>query len=829
MNYRILLFVLLTCSAEAWSQKVSLNNQWQFSKEDTLNWQKVNLPHTWNEHDPFDDEKGYFRGDGWYKKYVHIPDEWTQKHFFLHFEAANQIATVFWNGKKIGHHVGGYTAFNVPIPEVKTGSKNELLVKVNNAHNEDVIPLKGDFNFYGGIYRDVWLIVKNPTHFELDSLGTFGLKITPLLHQDKGTVHIKTNIINQNPSNTRFTIGYEVLTPEGNVVVSKTQKIRLKERLVPANYNLTIDQPLLWSPKQPDLYQLVVKLRNKEGELVDVVEDHFGFRSFRFDADSGFYINGKAVKLIGANRHQDFPEKGNALDNARHYQDLQLLKDMGANFFRTAHYPQDQAVLDACDELGLVVTMEIPLDHDITDSQGFYRNSRNMMSEMIAQYYNHPSVVIWAYMNEMFLGRQLPRDQKKIEQIVHFAKELEQLTRSSDSTRYTMIPNHGDFEVYFNSGITDIPMIVGWNLYYGWYEEGFEGFSEYLRNAHARLPEKPMIITEYGAGADPRIFSNDPERFDFSVDWETAFHNAHYRQIMELPFLAGAAVWNLFDFGSENRSDAVPKINSKGLMTFDRNAKDAYWLYKGYLTETPFLKILGEARKKYPVNTDLAIDIITNADSVNLIINGKPLSYKVPDENRVSWKIKTPEAKELIIIAEAYHNGELTVDTRKIELIDDRLSANTGYFAINVGSPFYFFDDKQHTLWRADQAYQNANGWGYIDGEMYRPLKRGVGSNRNINNTKNDPVYQTQLNNLTAYRINCTKGRYAVILHLSRLSENQKVDKTKYSVNGKEIEILEPLMLFEPYQSYIEIEAEDRILIELSEPGFLNGIEVIKK
>jgi hypothetical protein len=332
-------------------------------------------------------------------------------------------------------------------------------------------------------------------------------------------------------------------------------------------------------------------LRDDSNEIIDRITQKIGFRYYHFDPDQGFYLNGKSVKLLGVNRHQDMPGKGNALSNADHWRDVRMIKQMGSNFLRTAHYPQDPAILEACDSLGLLVSMEIPLDHEINKTEIFDDNCKLMMTEMIRQYYNHPSIIIWAYMNEMFLGKKLQRDKQFINDVVKLARELENLSRAEDPYRYTMIPNHGDFDIYYQSGLTDIPMIVGWNLYYGWYSPDFQGLTEFLSHAHTKIPDKAFIISEYGAGADPRIRNDTPKRFDFSIDWQNEFHKSHISQIKQMDFVAGAAVWNMFDFGSENRQDAVPNINSKGLCTFDRQPKEAFFIYRDSLAGSISLDI----------------------------------------------------------------------------------------------------------------------------------------------------------------------------------------------------------------------------------------------
>ncbi|MGB0177689.1 MAG: glycoside hydrolase family 2 protein, partial [Owenweeksia sp.] len=588
----ILVLALNSVTAQAQYRK-NLNKYWQFKKEGGV-YRNVEVPHTWNAEDPFDDEPGYYRGKGYYLRDLIISEDEIGKALYLKFEAVNQYAIVSINGHELTKHKGGYTAFLVGIPpSIIHKGKNQLVVEVDNSHDPDVVPLKGDFNFYGGIYRDVWLEVENKVHFGKDPThGTEKLKLHSEADEEQARLNINASIYSDG-RNGRVSVGYQLYDADNLLLASYKTEQTLTGSSQFTGHEFIIKNPRLWSPDTPYLYHIEVLLKDIEtGDLLDAAYEHYGFRYFRFDPDSGFYLNGKQLKLIGANRHQDYPGLGNALSNDRHRKDIKLLKEMGANFFRTAHYPQDQAVLNACDSLGLLVSMEIPFDHEYTNSETFLVQTKAMLSEMILQYYNHPSIIIWASMNEMFLGRSLKKDIENIENIVTLGHEMENQMRSTDPSRYTMIPNHGAFDLYHQPGLTQIPMLVGWNLYFGWYENDPENLTRFLNHFHEQVPDKPVIITEYGAGADPRIRSLNPERFDFSIDWQFQYHMSYLNQFEELDYLSGAAVWNLFDFGSEFRQDAVPHINSKGLMSYDRQPKDTYFLYRARLTNEPFAEIL---------------------------------------------------------------------------------------------------------------------------------------------------------------------------------------------------------------------------------------------
>ncbi len=416
---------------------VALNNGWQFAKDSSakgpaqLKYTKVNIPHTWNAFDVLDDEPGYYRGIGYYKKKLTVAPSWRSKQVFLDFGAANQETTVFLNGKKIGHHVGGYTGFYVPLNNLKYNGTDELLIKVDNSHNENIPPLTGDFTFFGGIYRNVNLIAVNKTHFADEQYGSTGVYVaTTDVDNGEATVNVKGKLNNSAHRKT-LAVTAEILDAKGNKV-AHTKWNSIANAVPQIDFELppiTVKKPNLWSPENPHLYQVITKVADAQtGELLDEVKTEIGLRYFSFDAEKGFFLNGKSVKLIGASRHQDFAKMGNAVPAALQVRDVELLKQMGGNFLRVAHYPQDQAVLNACDKLGILTSVEIPVVNEITESQAFYDNCKHMQLEMIKQNFNHPSVIIWAYMNEVLLkmhfGKEPERKKIYLKNIENLAQQL---------------------------------------------------------------------------------------------------------------------------------------------------------------------------------------------------------------------------------------------------------------------------------------------------------------------------------------------------------------------------------------------------------------------
>ena len=499
--FYILLLVMVFQSPDSSGQegrlKVGINSGWQFSKNTegtSVSWENVSLPHTWNDRDVNDDEPGYYRAVCVYRRELKVDKAWKKKNVFLFFEGANQIADVWVNGKKAGSHTGGYTGFSVRIDQLvsfEEGARNEILVRVDNRHNEDIPPLSADFTFFGGIYRDVFLIATDQIHFSLDH-GSKGIYVsTPRVSENEASLHIRSDLENTSEKDQRIRVRTTLRDPNGRIVGEKTSLVVLKKgRQTPLQQHLSsIHQPKLWSPESPVLYHVLVQVLDVRSDVIlDEVSGPVGFRWFRFDAQSGFHLNGKPYKLIGASRHQDFKGLGNALPDSYAIEDVRLLKAMGGNFLRVAHYPQDPAVLEACDRLGLLASVEIPVVNAITETEEFYQNCKSMQVEMIRQNFNHPSVIIWAYMNEVLLRMKFvgEPDRQKIylANVARLAKELEVLTRKEDPSRYTMLAHHGDFNRYKDAGLIDIPMITGWNLYQGWYSGNIHGFASFMDKFH---------------------------------------------------------------------------------------------------------------------------------------------------------------------------------------------------------------------------------------------------------------------------------------------------------------------------------------------------------
>lgn len=782
----LLIAIFLSATNVLARTKTSLNGGWRFHKADVANasstnfndtgWQRTNVPHTWNVEDPWDDEPGYYRGAGWYRRELQIAAT-TGKRFFLHFEGANQVADVYVNGTKAGTHIGGYSAFAFDVTPMLKRGRNVVAVRVDNSFNEDIPPLTADFNFYGGICRDVWLVTTSDVHFEVTDHASSGLRITtPDLSNGKGTVAIEGQVIASGASR-QITVVTTIRDASNRTVNTATSRLgddgSFSQAIEVPNYKV-------WSPDSPYLYRVNISARRGNTVLDEIVQP-LGFRWFSFDGEKGFSLNGKPIKLRGTNRHQDYAAMGNAVPDRLHVRDMQIIKDAGFNFVRLAHYPQDPSVLEACDRLGLLVWEETPLVNYITKSAAFAENSERMVREMIRQHRNHPSVILWGYMNEIFLRVPNGRDDL-YPATVELARVLNRVAKEEDPTRPTTIAFHGN-DVYNRSGLGDIPDVIGWNLYQGWYSATVEDFGKFLDEQHRRFPRRPLIVSEYGANGDRRLHSNEPRRFDSTIDYQRFYHESYLSQIDARPYLSGSAIWNQFDFGAEYRGETIPHLNQKGMYTFDRKPKDIHYFYKAHLSREPVVHIAvrdnlvraGRVAKKQRV------DVYSNLPAVELFHKGRSLGRKVVDSNRkVSWDVVFTAGANLLVARGG--DGKSSADSAVVTFTE--VTASSPEIAINVGSNADFTDPDGLT-WIADQAYIKGS-WGFVGKDAKRIHTQPPDAN--VLGTLSDPLYQAQVEGLTEYRLDLPDGGYTVeLLFTERRFDEAAKRVFSVAVNGSTI------------------------------------------
>ncbi len=860
--YLFALSILFSFNLAAQRNLQSLNSAWEFSLENQECPEIINIPHSWNTEDPFRDGKEYFRGKGTYQKSLFTPEAWGQKRVFLKFEGSNQITTLFVNDQKIGEHRGGYTGFVWDISDaLNPGKENNLRIELDNAHNIDVPPLDADFNFYGGIYRDLELIISNPVHFEIANEATGNILVKTLEVSDESAkIQLETRLVNHSSENKNTLVSIEIFDPESNSVKTLCKKLRLRPSETKSlNFEYQIKDPELWSPDSPNLYSIQARISDQEsGEVQDVFDTKVGFRWFEVDPEKGFFLNGNHIKLIGANRHQDFIGLGNALPNKLHKTDYKMIKDMGANFIRTAHYPQDPEVYKICDELGLLVWSEIPVINDVTDSESYHLVALQMQREQISQFFNHPSVVFWGYMNEIFIrlvfNNTITEAEKeaKIKTSVALAEKLEMQTKKLDPDRLSVMALHEN-ELYNTSGIADIPDVIGWNLYFGWYSQGLENFGKFLDNQHKRYPNRPLIISEYGPGADIRIQTEDPKPWDYSEAYQLKLHRSYLNQVLERDFVVGMAAWNFADFGSSFRQDAMPYINQKGLVNFDRSEKDIYHYYQARLLEEPLIYIAGanyEEKFIRDKNEKIKIQVFSNAKKVTLKVNDSlEFSTEVHDA-LADFSLQLPEGAH-VLRAETeniFHSRKIRVNYRSnlLSEIDKK------ELLINVGTHVNYTDPVTKEIWISDQQYQRG-GFGYIAGDVYqRSADKFQGTASDIQGTENDPLFQTMREGITGYKFDVKKGNYRLsllfaepnfnaseenIYNLDAAEKAQKINLRSFDVKINGEAVSEDLNLARDYgriravEISYKVNSENGIFVEFeanSGKSVLSGIKLEK-
>lgn len=639
----VVLFMLYGMSMFAQRQDILLNNDWNFRFSHQV--QKgtevrVDLPHTWNAQDALSGKIDYKRGIGNYEKNLFIRPEWKGKRLFIRFEGVNNIADVFINRRHIGEHRGGYGAFIFEIiGKVEYGKENSILVRVNNGEQLDIMPLVGDFNFYGGIYRDVHLLITDETCISPLDYASPGVRlIQDSVSHRYAKVRAIVDLSNGSSGNQEVELNVRLLDGQ-RVVKEGTKNVNLSgNEVMQQELTFEIDQPHLWNGRQdPFLYQAEVTLF-RNGQMVDRVTQPLGLRFYRIDPDKGFFLNGKHLPLQGVCRHQDRSEVGNALRPQHHEEDVALMLEMGVNAVRLAHYPQATYFYDLMDKNGIIVWAEIPFvgpggynDKGFVDLPAFRANGKEQLKELIRQHYNHPSICVWGLFNELTELGDNP---------VEYIKKLNVLAHQEDTTRPTTSASNQMGDLNF---ITDA---IAWNRYDGWYGGTPADLGKWLDRMHKDHPKICIAISEYGAGASiyhqqDSLVKTVPTSWWHPENWQTYYHIENWKTISSRPYVWGSFVWNMFDFGAAHRTEGDrPGINDKGLVTFDRKVrKDAFYFYKAnWNREEPMLYLTG---KRNTVRTQRlqTITAFTNLSGAELFVNGKSYGKAIPDSYAIlEWK-----------------------------------------------------------------------------------------------------------------------------------------------------------------------------------------------
>ena len=582
------------------------NNGWQFAKAADIpagspqGWENVTLPHTWNAVDGQDGGNDYWRGTASYCKQFRRPELPPEGRAILEFNGAAMTAEVFLNGQKLARHEGGYSTFRVDLTD-GLEEQNLLCVTVDNSENDRVYPQKADFTFYGGLYRDVNLIIVPADHFELCKDGTPGIKVTPIVSEDLKTAQVAV----------------ETWQSGGDVTIC----VNGESQTVPsvdgrAQAAFTIENVRLWDGvNDPYLYTATATL-----DSGDEISARFGCRSFAFHPDKGFQLNGREYPLRGVSRHQDRAGLGNALTLKEHKEDMELIREIGANTIRLAHYQQAREFYDLCDEYGMIVWAEIP--YITLHMPNGRQNTLDQMRELVIQCYNHPSIVCWGLSNEITASGQVTED------LMDNHRQLNDLCRKLDPTRPTTMAHA--FMLEQESPLIPIADLASYNLYFGWYLGELDQNDSFFDEYHEKYPDRPMGFSEYGADANPQFQDPRPEKGDYTEGYQCVYHEHILRCIDQRPWMWATHVWNMFDFAADGRDEGGKHgVNQKGLVSMDRTLKkDAFYLYKAAWNKTePFVHLCG--RRYIDRAEDVTeVKVYSNQDAVTLLVDGKPLETK---------------------------------------------------------------------------------------------------------------------------------------------------------------------------------------------------------
>ncbi len=613
-----------------------LNKSWQFTLpgKDSV---QVDIPHTWNNLDGQDGGDDYLRTVAVYEKKFEKPVFDPQKQVvYLEFDGVNSQAAVTLNGQALCAHEGGYSTFRADITALLQ-EENLLKVEVDNRPNDRVYPQKADFTFYGGIYRDVKLIIVSKAHFDMDYYGGCGLQVTasPVNNYKDGKLSIKTW---HNAENGQVQLsvldadGKEILSGSGTDWDGVIEKVHLWDGL---------ESPYLYTAKA----QLLV-----DGEVVDRVSANFGVRDFKADPQKGFFLNGRPYPLRGVCRHQDRKAIGNAISKEMHDEDMALIREIGANTIRLAHYQHDQYFYDLCDRYGMVVWAEIPyISEHMPNGR---ENTISQMKELIVQNYNHPSIITWGLSNEITIST---RDKKDM---LDNHRVLNDLCHEMDPTRLTSLACYAVCGPF--NKVAHISDIVSWNLYLGWYVPGLFLNDLWVDFFHFVYPNRCLGYSEYGAEGMPNLHSRHPRRGDHTEEYQAKYHEYLIKFIQKRPWMWATHVWNMFDFAADARDQGgEPGMNHTGLVTFDRKTKkDSFYLYKSWWSAEPFVHICskGYADRTEKVTT---VKVYSNCGSVALYCNGKLLerqiadrvfTFKVPLEGEVELKAVSGTVSDTAVI-----------------------------------------------------------------------------------------------------------------------------------------------------------------------------------
>ncbi|MEN8124823.1 MAG: sugar-binding domain-containing protein [Bacteroidota bacterium] len=666
----ILLIILMSPIKNLMGQvrkTVNLNKEWKFTLVerdiDYINltdasWKQVTIPHTWNNKDIQSGKKVHY-GTAWYKRTLKIDTLDNKSQYFLKFDGVGQYAELYINNKYIGKHLGSYAAFVFNITEfLHSDKENSILLKVNNELNKSYPKDNFLFGIYGGIYRNVSLIVTNDLHLALTDYASSGVYVQQKnVSKKKAALTIQSLLKNETSKARNITVINRLISKEAKVVSENSvEQIMYPGGIIPIVTNLTIKKPRLWNGKiDPYLYRLETEVL-ENGKTVDKISQSIGIRFFSIDREKGFMLNGKPYALHGVCRHQEWQDKGNALLPEHHKKDMDLINEIGATTIRLAHYQQSDYIYSLADSMGFLIWAEIPFVNGYKD--GASNNAKQQLTELIKQHFNSPSIFVWGVHNEVVKG-------KVVQKPVSLTKELHTLAKTIDPDRFTV--SVSNIWWVYDHPIHENTDLQGFNQYTGWYGGKPSELGKWINNYHTAKPMIRFSVSEYGAGGniahqtiDFKNFKPDPVGQFFPETYQTYYHELTYDAIEKSPFIWGSYVWNMFDFSVPewDRGD-IKGRNHKGLITYDRKIKkDAFYWYKANWSEDPVLYLTGRRNNNLDKN-DLTFKAYCNIGIPELFINGKSRGKMIKGINSVQFlsnQISLSQGENTVEIRVLYKN-----------------------------------------------------------------------------------------------------------------------------------------------------------------------------
>ncbi len=700
--------------------EILLDKNWSFYKNKAAQPESVTLPHTWNAVDGQDGGNDYYRGVCRYARALSLNELPARAladggEVWLQLDGAAHTAEVFLNGEKLAHHEGGFSTFRVELtPYLR--EENELVITVDNGENDRVYPQKADFTFYGGLYRAVKLLCVPAAHFALGCCGAPGIKVTPAVDLAKKTARVTVEAwVEGTAEEVKFAAAEQ----------TKTARVENGRAAV----EFTIEHVRLWDGlDDPYLYTASAKLASG-----DEVRTRFGCRVFAIDPQKGFFLNGRSYPLRGVSRHQDCKGVGSALSAEHHKRDMEIIRQIGANTLRLAHYQHAQEFYDLCDENGLIVWAEIP--YITMHMQNGRANTLSQMEELIVQNYNHPSIAVWGLSNEITAASAVN------EELLENHRALNDLCHRLDPTRPTTMANV--FMLEIDSPILEIPDVNSYNLYFGWYLGELEQNDEFFDEYHAKYPDRCIGFSEYGADANPAFQSADPEKGDYTESYQCVYHEHCLAMIEERPWLWATHVWNLFDFAADGRDEGGKNgENQKGLVTFDRALKkDAFYLYKAAWNKAePFVHLCG-SRRVDRVEDVTEIKVYSNQPEVTLLVDGREFGAQ---KGRTVFRFEVPITGEHTIEARAAGCSSVML-VRKVE------TENPDYIFIKRSPVLNWFDaDHDESCYSVSDTLGDIRKSPEAGAIIDRMMAKGAAARGDVADAvKDNPALQRMLGRMT--------------------------------------------------------------------------------